>query len=295
MKIALVCYRVLEKYQHATVRDEDGPLLEYLKSHGIDVTREVWNDPNVIWANYDVVILKAPWDYHDQLPAFLEWLDTVEKNGSRVINPPNVVRWNSDKEYLLEIGKKLPVINSLVLYPGDTIDFESLKEHFRSQKLVFKPTISAGAKHTYLIDDSNYSNLSKTLQDLVNQHPMLVQEFAEEIQREGEWSFVFFNCKYSHHLLKKPGASDFRVQHYFGGTIHKPQADVSLIAQTSEYVELFAPTCMYARVDGIVRDGIFHLMELELIEPLLFLAYAHDGEISAQQRYLAALKEQIGR
>lgn len=294
MKIALVCYHVLEKYQHKTVKDEDGPLLTYLLDHGLNVDRVVWNDDSVEWRDYDVVVLKAPWDYHDQLPRFLVWLDAVEKGGAKVINPPGVVRWNSDKEYLLEIAEKLPVINSVVLRPGDKLDFEALKSYFKTEKLVIKPTISAGAKHTYLVDDSNISRMVPILQSLVDAQPMLVQEFASEVQSEGEWSFLFFNGEYSHHLLKKPGKSDFRVQHYFGGTIHRPEADKDLIRQTSRYVEQFASDCMYARVDGIVRAGVFHLMELELIEPLLFLAYSKDGQEAAQSRYLAALREQIG-
>lgn len=293
MKIALVCYHVLEKYQHETVKDEDGPLLAFLQNHGLDIDRVVWNDEAVNWSEYDVVVLKAPWDYHDQLPKFLDWLDSVEKGGAKVINPVSVVKWNSDKEYLLEIAEKLPVINSVVTRPGDKLDFEALKLYFKTEKLVIKPTISAGAKHTYLIDDTNIDQMTSTLEQLIDIQPMLVQEFASEVQSEGEWSFLFFNGKYSHHLLKKPGKSDFRVQHYFGGTIHQPELDPDLIRQTSKYIEEFASDCMYARVDGIVRDGVFHLMELELIEPLLFLAYAKDGQVAAQSRYLAALKEQI--
>lgn len=293
MKIALVCYHVLDKYQHETVKDEDGPLVSFLQEQGLDVERVIWNDDSVKWSDYNVVVLKAPWDYHDQLPKFLAWMDAVEQGGAKVINPPSIVRWNSDKEYLLDIAEKLPVIKSIVLRPGDSLDFDALKSHFKAEKLVFKPTISAGAKHTYLIDDFNISQMSKTLSQLIDAQPMLVQEFASEVQSEGEWSFLFFNREYSHHLLKKPGKSDFRVQHYFGGTIHKPEVDKDLINQTSKYVEQFASECMYARVDGIVRNGTFHLMELELIEPLLFLAYANDGQKAAQNRYLAALKVQL--
>jgi glutathione synthase/RimK-type ligase-like ATP-grasp enzyme len=295
MKIALVCYHVLEKYQHSTVKDEDGPLLQFLRDNGLDIYREVWNDESVNWSGYDLVVLKAPWDYHDQLPKFLSWLESVENGGSKVLNPPEIIRWNSDKEYLLEIAQELPVIKSLVLKPGDSFDLKYLQNYFESNKLVVKPTISAGAKHTYLVSDENISEIQSTLQTLIDSQPMLVQEFAGEVQSEGEWSFLFFNGEYSHHLLKKPGKSDFRVQHYFGGTIHKPETHPDLVDQTAKYVGQFAKGCMYARVDGIIRNGTFYLMELELIEPLLFLAYAKDGETAAQRRYLAALNQQIER
>jgi glutathione synthase/RimK-type ligase-like ATP-grasp enzyme len=248
MKIALVCYHVLDKYQHQTVKDEDTPLLSYLQHNGLNIDRVVWNDDSVIWTDYEVVVLKAPWDYHEQLPKFLAWLDSVEKGGSKVINPPEVIRWNSNKEYLLEIAEKLPVIHSLVLRPGNELHVEALKNHFQTDKLVFKPTVSAGAKHTYLIDHTNHDKMFGTLHALIGQQPMLVQEFAGEIKTEGEWSFLYFNGEYSHHVLKKPGKSDFRVQHYFGGSIHQPEVNRNLIQQTSRYVEQFAAECMYARV-----------------------------------------------
>jgi len=293
MKIALVCYNVLEKYQHQTVKDEDEPLLAYLQKNGLNIHREVWNDSGVNWSDYDSVILKAPWDYHDHLDTFLSWIDELEQNGVRVVNPPAVVRWNSDKHYLVEISKDLPVVPTHLLEPGDQINFSELQGRFSSEKLVFKPAVSAGAKHTYLVDPANASSLIPVIESLLQEQTMLVQQFAAEVQAEGEWSYLYFNGNFSHAILKKPGNTDFRVQHYFGGTIHTPPINPDYIQQTNTYVKKFAPDCLYARVDGIVRNGTFFLMELELIEPLLFLAYAHDGEQAAQDRYLTAIKSYL--
>jgi glutathione synthase/RimK-type ligase-like ATP-grasp enzyme len=293
MKIALVCYNVLEKYQHQTVKDEDGPLLTYLQKNGLNIHREVWNDSDVHWNDYDIVILKAPWDYHEHLDSFLTWLDELERIGVRVVNPPGVVRWNSDKHYLVEIAEHLPVVPTRLLEQGDQINYSELQRLFSSEKLVFKPAVSAGAKHTYLVESSNASSLVPLIESLLEEQSFLVQQFAPEVQTEGEWSFLYFNGQFSHAILKKPGNTDFRVQHYFGGTIHTPSINAEHIQQTIIYVKKFAPDCLYARVDGIIRNGTFYLMELELIEPLLFLAYAHDGEQSAQNRYLTAIKSYL--
>src|SRR5690554_6646046 len=113
MKIALVCYHVQEKYQHQTVKDEDGPLLTFLQQNGLNIHRAVWNDPTVNWSDFDLVVIKAPWDYHEQLDAFLGWLASLSNLGCRVLNPIDIIKWNSDKHYLTEIASKgLPVIST---------------------------------------------------------------------------------------------------------------------------------------------------------------------------------------
>jgi glutathione synthase/RimK-type ligase-like ATP-grasp enzyme len=99
----------------------------------------------------------------------------------------------------------------------------------------------------------------------------MAQPFLPQIQEEGEWSFVFFNGKFSHSLLKKAKPGDFRVQHYLGGTIHSAQAPAHLLKEATAYAEAFAKSCLYVRVDGLEVDKHFMLMELELIEPFLFL------------------------
>ncbi|HAC15445.1 MAG TPA: hypothetical protein DCE78_05800 [Bacteroidetes bacterium] len=290
MKIALVCYHVLEKYQHQTVKDEDGPLLDFLQLKGLDIHRVVWNDPAVKWGDYDAVVIKAPWDYHEQLDKFISWLEMLTNLGCTVLNPVDVIKWNSDKHYLVEIAKAgLPVISTVILEPGDEINIEELRNNLSTETLVFKPCVSAGAKHTYKIDRTNEADMLPKLKTLVQTDSFLVQEFSPEVVTEGEWSYIFFNGEFSHALVKKPGSGDFRVQHYFGGTIHIKDATSSQIRMAEKYVSQYAKGCLYARVDGIMRDGIFYLMELELIEPLLFLAYSHEGSEAAQTRYYNAL------
>ena len=294
MKIAFVCYHILEKYQHQTVKDEDGPLLAFLQNKGLDIYREVWNDPVVKWSEYDFVVLKAPWDYHDQLDDFLSWLEILTSLGCKVLNPVEVIKWNSDKHYLTEIAKRgFPVIPTVVLERGCEINIDDLRNQLNSETLVFKPCVSAGAKHTYKIDPNNAAEMLPKIKMLVQSDSFLVQEYSNEVVTQGEWSFIFFSGEFSHAILKKPNSGDFRVQHYFGGTIDMKEATPSQISMAEKYVNQFAQGCLYARVDGIMRNDVFYLMELELIDPFLFLAYSREGLEAAQNRYHNALSEII--
>jgi glutathione synthase/RimK-type ligase-like ATP-grasp enzyme len=109
---------------------------------------------------------------------------------------------------------------------------------------------------------------------------VMVQPFLPEIQ-EGEWSLVFLGGEYSHAVVKRPADGDFRVQHDFGGTVERREPEGSLIEDARNVLRAAAKATktaigdiLYARVDGIVRDGGLLLMELEVIEPVLFFSHA---------------------
>ena len=115
------------------------------------------------------------------------------------------------------------------------------------------------------------------------------QPFIPEIEQVGEYSLIFFNEKLSHAVLKTPAAADFRVQHYYGGTIQTIEPSETLLAAAQALVDRFAKNTLYARVDGVEIDGVFHLMELELIEPYLFLGLSD----TAIPNYKAALRKRL--
>jgi hypothetical protein len=116
----------------------------------------------------------------------------------------------------------------------------------------------------------------------------IVQPLMKEVQA-GEWSHIFFNGVHSHTILKKPAAGDFRVQQIYGGTIEPVVPGQQAIAHASAYVARFAKDSLYARVDGLMVNGGFLLMELELIEPFLYLSY----EENAVENYYRALAERL--
>lgn len=271
MKIAYVCYEDVGKYT-SSVENEDQILLDFLKSKGLHITMEVWTDPNVNWAHYDLAILKSPWDYFDKIDQFHDWLNKLEQLNVRLLNPVKTVKWNSDKHYLKEIAEAgLLVTPTLYLEKGEQADLNVCFEKLLSETLIVKPCISGGSKNTIKITRDKLDELSPLVQQYLTEESYMVQPFLKEIETEGEWSFLFFNGKFSHNLLKKAKAGDFRVQHYLGGSIHSERAPENILKSAEQYVRQFAGDCLYARVDGLVVKGEFMLMELELIEPFLFL------------------------
>ncbi len=282
-------YEALQSYG-ALSGSEDGVLIDFLTSKGIDITPEVWDNPAVNWQQYDAAIFKSPWDYFDKFEAFRAWLDRVEATGLRTLNPISIIRWNADKHYLLEVEKAgLPIVPTALLKRGVAAELAQYFDLFQTDKLIIKPSVSGGAKNTFVVIKEEAEQVVPRLQELLAAEDFLAQPFVPQIQEEGEWSFLFFNGKYSHCLLKSAKSGDFRVQHFFGGTIQPQEAPAHLLAQAQKMVDQFALNCLYARVDGVVVGEELQLMELELIEPFLYL-HTHPHSL---ENYYQALKEML--
>ncbi|QHT71601.1 hypothetical protein GXP67_35510 [Rhodocytophaga rosea] len=287
MKIAFVTYQDQGKYV-SSVENEDEKLLAFLQNKGHSIEFAIWNDPTVDWQQYDLAIVKSPWDYFDNIGLFYQWLDTLKSLQVRLLNPYETVRWNADKHYLLDIAQAgLPITSSLFIEKGWKAELPALFDKMRAEKLIIKPCVSGGAKHTYAFTRNEATQLSSVIDQLLTHEAFLVQPFLPEIETQGEWSFVFFHGKFSHCLLKKAKPGDFRVQHYLGGTIHTGDVPDQLLEQAARFVGKFAGNCLYARVDGVVIHDEFVLMELELIEPFLFL-FTHS---QSYENYYRALQE----
>ena len=289
MKIAYVCYEDVGKYA-SSVENEDQVLLEFLKAKGLDMTMVVWTDVEVNWADYDLAVLKSPWDYFDKIDRFYDWLNNLDQLNVPLLNPVEIVKWNSDKHYLREIADAgLPVTTTLYLEKGEKPDLARCFDKLQSEILIVKPCISGGSKNTIKITRSNLTEVNLLVRDYLREEAYMVQPFLTEIESQGEWSFLFFNGSFSHNLLKKAKPGDFRVQHYLGGSIHAEPAPAHLLRSAEKYVKQFAKDCLYARVDGLEINGEFVLMELELIEPFLFLFTNPDS----YQNYFDALIKMI--
>ncbi|WP_181304461.1 RimK family alpha-L-glutamate ligase [Rufibacter sp. XAAS-G3-1] len=289
MKLALVTYEAIHSYGSLS-GSEDGVLLEFLTSKGVDITLEDWNGPAVNWQQYDVAVFKSPWDYFDKFNEFRAWLDRMEAMNIRTLNPISTIRWNADKHYLLEVEKAgLPIVPSALLKRGTAVPLEQYFTRFQTDKLIIKPCVSGGAKNTFIVSKEEAEQVVPKLEGLLREEDFLAQPFMPQIQEEGEWSFLFFNGKYSHCLLKSAKSGDFRVQHFFGGTIHPQEAPAHLLAQAQKLVGQFAEGCLYARVDGVVVGEELQLMELELIEPFLYL---HTNP-NSQENYYQALMQML--
>lgn len=286
-KIALVTYQQQARYNEGVTESEDDLLLKFLQEKGIDITPVVWNAPEVNWQQYDAAIIKSPWDYHDQIDTFYAWLKSTEAAGVQLLNSADMVRWNSNKKYLLEIAAAgLPIIPSQLLPQGTTPDWQAFFTLWNTDKIVVKPCVSAGAKNTVLLSVNDIAAKQASLNALLQAEDFLAQPYLKEIE-EGEWSFVFFGGEFSHMLLKTPKQGDFRVQHYHGGTFKQAAAGEVFISKAQKYVDQFCKGSLYVRVDGVISADEFYLMELEAIEPYLFLSIATQG----YENYYQALRK----
>jgi glutathione synthase/RimK-type ligase-like ATP-grasp enzyme len=261
--------------------EDDLPLVDALRATGLATVVEVWTDPSVDWSSYDAVLLRSVWDYHTRYVEFTEWLGLLDKAGVRVLNDTDLVRWNSDKRYLLELREK-----GVAIVPSQVAAGPCLREvvaGLNGQEIVVKPTVSASALNT-VRGVAGSDELSRAIDELPDA-VYLVQPFQPEIQSVGEWSAIFIGGSYSHTVLKRPAAGDFLVQHHLGGShelLEPPTAVLEGATAVLAALDTRVPPA-YARVDGIVSAGRFLLMELELIEPYLFLPEhpAANGKLAA--------------
>jgi glutathione synthase/RimK-type ligase-like ATP-grasp enzyme len=179
----------------------------------------------------------------------------------------------------------LNVIPTVFLEQGATFNANKYFDQFSTNSLIAKPCISCSSSNTFKITAND--ELTSVVNDLLQQQSMMVQPFMPQINEEGEWSLLFFGGKFSHALVKTPRSKDFRSQPQFGGVVQGKEPAPELLAAAKRYIAEFAKGCLYARVDGLIINGEFYLMELELIDPYLFLSTTTGG----QERYYEALSK----
>jgi glutathione synthase/RimK-type ligase-like ATP-grasp enzyme len=285
LQIALVTCQSLGDYT-ANADSEDDRLFRFLAEKGHQVSFQVWDDEQVDWTAFDAILIKSPWDYFDKINAWYTWLDKLEALECRVLNPVKTLRWNADKIYFKDMeAQGVQLVPTVWLEQGSTFDADAVFEAIGQDKLIVKPRVSGAAKNTLAIERSEAGDYTERINALLQEEAFLAQPFLEQIKTQGEWSFIFFNGEYSHTVLKTAKSGDFRVQHFFGGSVHTPEPPADMLTTATRIVQQFAGDCLYARVDGVELGGELALMELELIEPFLFLSTSE----GALERYYQAL------
>ena len=219
---------------------DDQPLVAELARRGVATSIGAWSDASINWSGFDLVVIRSCWDYHLRRDQFLRWADSIP----RLFNPPPIVRWNSHKSYLLDLARKGVTIprTELLSLPSDVV--------------IVKPAVSASARETHRLEAHG---------------EVIVQEYVAEIESAGEWSVVFFDRTFSHAVRKLPKRGDFRVQQELGGSADLATPPRVVVDSCEQILRLIDGDVMYARVDVVERTAGVTLMELELIEPMLFL------------------------
>jgi glutathione synthase/RimK-type ligase-like ATP-grasp enzyme len=258
---------------------DDQLLLPELAGLGITAEPAVWNDPRIDWTVFDAVILRSCWDYHLQVDAFLAWVARLETSGVAMWNPPHVVRWNAEKGYLHALAASgVPVVATRWVEAGSDVTLARVLADEGWRDAVVKPAVSASAHDTWRIATQAIDGEAESrFRAGVERGRVLVQPFLETIEVDGEWSLVFLDGAFSHSVIKRPRSGDFRVQPEHGGSSDVREAPASVRDQAKRALDAAPGPTLYARVDGCVIDGAFRLMELELLEPSLFLATTADA------------------
>ena len=251
---------------------DDAFLAVALQERGVAVVVQPWSGPFATWVGCDAVVIRSCWDYHLRLGSFLDWISALEGEGVRVCNRGSLIRWNASKSYLRELaGRGIPVVPTVWVDEGDCGPLRAVLEKSGWDAAVVKPAVSASAHGLWRTTLDSAERDESRYRELRRGGLVMVQPFLSEIEREGEWSLVFVGGRYSHAVVKRPKPGDFRVQDQHGGTREPALPDVAVIEAAARVANAAPEIPAYARIDGCLVEGKFLLMELELIEPELFL------------------------
>ncbi len=261
---------------------------------GVAAEPVVWDAGAVEWTAFDAVVIRSCWDYHLRVESFLAWLDRLGRLGVPVLNPPRLIRWNADKRYLLELAEReVAIVPTRFVERGAPDARQALLralDELGTEEAVVKPAVSASAHGTWRTSRTQAEADAPAFGALVAAGDVLVQPLVPAVAQAGEWSVVCFAGVPSHTVLKRPAHGDWRVQGELGGTAERLSMPVAVLEQAERVlVAAGATAAPYARVDGCVLDDRFVLMELELIEPQLYLAL----EPEAPRRFARSIVEAL--
>ena len=262
--------------------DEDmPPLLAAFAAAGVHAEIADWDDDAVDWGRFDAALLRSAWDYTERITEFLAWVERTATL-TRLLNPPAVVRWNSDKHYLAELARQdMPIVPSRFCEPAETAALvleEFLAQHAEAE-LVVKPAVGAGSRDTRRhVRTAEPEILGHMRRLLEARRSVLLQPYLPSVDRDGETALIYIDGRLSHAVRKGPllprgaaaTAALFAAEDI---TTRAAGADERAVGEHILAALPFA-SLLYARVD-LIRGarGEPRLLELELTEPSLFFAH----------------------
>jgi glutathione synthase/RimK-type ligase-like ATP-grasp enzyme len=265
-KIAIATY---DKLPDLTFNDQ--LLIPIFRENGYTVSPEIWDNSEVDWSSFDIVLIRSTWDYYLKPVEFKNWISQFINSKTRLINSAEMVLKNSHKFYLKELANKgVSIIPTI--FSSEKIELEKLKMW---EKIVIKPAVSAGSHETEIFEVNMLTQ--EVLDNKTRTGDWLVQPFLEEIKDAGEISMLFFGGNFSHAIQKVPKSGDFRVQKQFGAQYLKFEPSTTLLSIAKNIVQIAGKESVYARIDGVMTQNGFLLMEVEMIEPDLFFEHTLDG------------------
>jgi glutathione synthase/RimK-type ligase-like ATP-grasp enzyme len=267
-------------------------MLPYLAAAGAETEIVDWRSAACDYSKFNLIVLRSCWDYHLREAEFTEWLRRTASS-VLVLNDAKTVLWNRNKFYLEELETMGIGIAPTVFVNGSgPISLSAWQEMRSWKKSIVKPAVSASAYKTWLFEGVAVPSEDE-LKSKMEGEAFLIQQFIPEIETQGEISLIYIDSVYSHAVLKRPAAGDFRVQKEHGGSVELFHPDSNLLAQANE-IAVAVPQVresLYCRIDAVARNGKLVLMELELIEPELFLGLAE----GAAERFARAIVRRLSK
>jgi len=270
------------------LRDDD-LLIGALTRQGLSAIRVDWARDDVDWSAFRTAVFRTTWDYFDRFAEFMAWLERVEPL-TRLCNSAEIVRWNLDKHYLRDLAARgVPVVPSRFVERGESLSLAGLLGETGWSEAVIKPCVSGAARHTYRVDRSTALAVQRVIDPLLAEESFLLQPFVSDVVTTGEDTLVAIAGRVTHGLRKRAKLGDFRVQDDHGGTVHHLEPSVEQV----EFAERALAACdevpAYGRVDLVrLDDGSLAVMELELVEPELWLRL-HPPAADAMAAAIAAV------
>jgi len=257
-----------------TLTPSDQRLEAALRNRGCDVLVAPWNADFHPFERADVTIIRSTWDYHLHPNEFREWINRFHTSHT-ILNSANLVLWNMTKAYLFELQQNGVQIAPLRQVEPNADEIQLAIDDLNIATAVVKPLIGATASGLSLVEQNDRNAIERAAEKL--RGPGLVQKFLPEITTSGELSLIFVDGQYSHSIRKTPKHGDIRVQTEFGGLNEKVLPSSQTVCECQKVIEACPEIPVYARVDVVYHDEATHLMELELVEPDLFLKFSDDA------------------
>jgi hypothetical protein len=263
---------------------------EPLRELRCDVSFIPWRS-DTDWDAYDVVVVRSTWDYQHDLPAFERTLERIAASGAHLENPLALMQWNVRKTYLRDLAQRgVPIAATHWGESPSSSDIRALFALLHSDEIILKPVIGASAGDIARLRASSESAVFDNAAALFARRGYLAQPFLPQIVAEGEYALIYIDGELSHTILKAPKPGDFRVQEEHGGFIRAVTPEPALLRAGARALAALPVTPLYARVD-LVRDGSdYLLMELELIEPSLYLRLDDDAPTRFARAIAARLR-----
>ncbi len=268
-------------WYHLQVMLEDEYLVDAFAQRGLSAQRVSWSNPDFNWSACGGLVIRSTWDFQDRMAEFDAWLLQC-RDQLRMFNGYEMLRWNLDKRYLFDLQRKgIRTVETVLMPKGDTTPLRARLAEHGWDEAIFKPAVSAGARHTYRIDARNIANEEARLAGLIAHEDFLLQPFQSSVTESGELSLMVMGGTFTHAVQKLAKPGDFRVQDDHGGTVLPHAANDEEIAFAEKAVAACDPQPVYARVDTVRNhEHELAIMEIELVEPELFFRFNRSAAIS---------------